>query len=65
MPAALPTHARSAPDAEVDLRFLEHLADQSKRVTVAVFCLLAVMAITAATRVEMDRHRRRSLIGLS
>ena len=51
MPAALPTHARSAPDAEVDLRFLEHLADQSKRVTVAVFCLLAVMAITAATRV--------------
>jgi signal transduction histidine kinase len=51
MPAALPAPARSAPNAEVDLRFLEHLADQSRRVTVAVFCLLAVMAITAATRV--------------
>lgn len=51
MTAALPAPARSAPDAEVDLRLLEHLADQSRRVSVPVFCLLAVMAITAATRI--------------
>jgi signal transduction histidine kinase len=51
MKRALPALPMNAPDAEVDQRFLEHLADQSRRVTVAVFCLLAVMAITASTRV--------------
>lgn len=46
-PTALP---KSAPDAEVDLRFLDFVADQSRRVSVAVFCLLVVMALVAGTR---------------
>jgi signal transduction histidine kinase/CheY-like chemotaxis protein len=50
MTAALPAPARSAPDAEVDLRFLELLAEQSRRVPVAVSCLLVVMALMAANR---------------
>lgn len=50
MPTALPAAPRSAPDAEVDLRFLELLAEQSRRVPVAVSCLLVVMAVMAANR---------------
>ena len=46
-PPALP---RNAPDAEVDLRFLEFLAEQSARVSVAVFCILVVMALVAGTQ---------------
>ena len=50
MTEALTTAPRNAPDAEVDQRFLEFLADQSQRVSVAVFCILVVMALVASAR---------------
>jgi hypothetical protein len=51
MTEALTPAPRSAPDAEVDQRFLELLADQSRRVPVAAFFLLMLLAVMAATRV--------------
>ena len=50
MPEAPPAVLRSAPDAEVDQRLLELLAQQSGRVPVAVSILLAVMALMASNR---------------
>jgi signal transduction histidine kinase/CheY-like chemotaxis protein len=50
MPEALPALPRSAPEAEVDQRLLELLAQQSGRVPVAVSVLLVVMALMAGNR---------------
>ena len=47
MAPSLPLPPEAAPDAEVDLRYLEVLADQVRRVSVAVFCVLIVMAVIA------------------
>ena len=51
MPAAPPALPRSAPEDEVDLRFLEYVADQSRRVSIAVFCVLVVIAVIVGSSI--------------
>ena len=53
MPAALPALPRSAPDAEVQLRLLELLSEQSRRVPFAVSFILVVMALMASNRLPL------------
>ena len=53
MTAALPAQPRSAPDAEVQLRLLELLSEQSRRVPVAVSFLVVVMALMASNRLPL------------